>query len=247
MTSDSRRKALQARTTRRTALPNPAAPILSALLAAIVLQAAPAFAQDAPKTDDEKAFYAIGLGQGRQLQGLAPVSDRELDMFVLAIRDALAGNEPAIDPQKVQPLVRKMVTERQERATAAEREAGVAFAAAQAKTKGARTTESGLVYIETKAGSGASPAPTDRVRVHYHGTLRDGTVFDSSVDRGQPAEFMLNRVIPCWTEGVAMMKPGGKSTLICPAKIAYGDRGAPPSIRPGATLRFDVELIEVLE
>jgi len=247
MTADLRPTALQTRFPRCAALPSLATPILIALVVAITLQAGTVSAQDAPKTDDEKAFYAIGLGQGRQLQGLAPVSDRELDMFVLAIRDALAGNEPAVDPQKTQPLVRKMVTERQQRAMVAEEEAGAAFAAEQAKQKGAKQTESGLVYIETKAGSGTSPTPTDRVRVHYHGTLRDGTVFDSSVDRGQPAEFMLNRVIPCWTEGVAMMKPGGKSTLICPAKIAYGDRGAPPSIRPGATLRFDVELIEVLE
>ncbi len=221
--------------------------LLLSVVAAVTLQTGLSQAQDAPKTDDEKAFYAIGLGQGRQLQGLAPISDRELDMFILAIRDALGGREPAIDPQEAQPLLRKMVTERQERAAKLELEAGEAFAAEQGKQAGAETLPSGLVYIETTAGKGTSPAPTDRVRVHYHGTLRDGTVFDSSVDRGEPAEFMLNRVIPCWTEGVAMMKPGGKSTLICPASIAYGDRGAPPKILPGATLRFDVELIEVLE
>ncbi len=250
MTSDSRRPALHARAARYGLLSlrtRRAARLALILAAAMLLQAGLAQAQDGPKTDEEKAFYAIGLGQGRQLQALAPVSDRELDMFVLAIRDALAGREAAIDPQQAQPLVRKMVTERQQRAAEAEQEAGAAFAAEQARKPGAKTTPSGLVYIETKAGNGASPSPTDRVRVHYHGTLRDGTVFDSSVDRGQPAEFMLNRVIPCWTEGVAMMKPGGKSTLICPAKIAYGDRGAPPSILPGATLRFEVELIEVLK
>jgi FKBP-type peptidyl-prolyl cis-trans isomerase len=214
---------------------------------ALMLMNGLAHAQEAPATDEEKAFYAIGLGQGRQLQGLAPVSDRELDMFIRAIRDSLEGNEPAIDLQEAQPLIRKMVTERQARAAQQEIEAGEAFASEQAKKPGARTLPSGLVYIETAAGDGESPSPTDRVRVHYHGTLRDGTVFDSSVEREQPAEFMLNRVIPCWTEGVAMMKPGGKSTLICPAKIAYGDRGAPPSILPGATLRFEVELIEVLD
>ncbi|MHC4507030.1 MAG: FKBP-type peptidyl-prolyl cis-trans isomerase, partial [Planctomycetota bacterium] len=89
-----------------------------------------------------------------------------------------------------------------------------------------------------------APSAADRVKVHYHGTLRDGTVFDSSVDRGTPAEFALNRVIPCWTEALQLMKPGGKAVLVCPADIAYGDRGA-GKIKPGAALRFDVELIEV--
>ena len=111
---------------------------------------------------------------------------------------------------------------------------------------GAKTTESGLVYSEITAGDGASPGATDKVRVHYHGTLRDGSVFDSSVDRGQPAEFPLNRVIKCWTEGVAMMKVGGKSRLICPAAIAYGEQGR-PGIPGGAALTFEVELLEIVQ
>jgi FKBP-type peptidyl-prolyl cis-trans isomerase FkpA len=96
-----------------------------------------------------------------------------------------------------------------------------------------------------KEGSGASPALTDTVKVHYHGTLRDGTVFDSSVDRGEPAEFPLDRVIPCWTEAVQTMKVGEKAHITCPSEIAYGDRGAPPKIKGGAALAFDVELIEI--
>ena len=95
-------------------------------------------------------------------------------------------------------------------------------------------------------GNGASPKASDTVKVHYHGTLRDGAVFDSSVDRGTPAEFPLGRVIPCWIEGVQKMKVGGKSKLVCPANLAYGDRGAPPKIQPGAALAFDVELLEIL-
>jgi FKBP-type peptidyl-prolyl cis-trans isomerase FkpA/FKBP-type peptidyl-prolyl cis-trans isomerase FklB len=122
-----------------------------------------------------------------------------------------------------------------------------AFLEKAAKEKGARKTPSGLVVIELKPGTGETPAATDRVKVHYHGTLSDGTVFDSSVDRGQPATFPLNRVIPCWTEGVQTIKVGGKSRLVCPAAIAYGDRGAPPKIKPGATLVFDVELIEIVK
>jgi FKBP-type peptidyl-prolyl cis-trans isomerase len=105
---------------------------------------------------------------------------------------------------------------------------------------------SGLVITHVVEGTGASPTGASVVKVHYHGTFQDGTVFDSSVDRGQPATFPLNRVIPCWTEGVAMMKVGGKATLVCPPEIAYGPNGAPPRIPPNATLNFEVELIEIV-
>jgi FKBP-type peptidyl-prolyl cis-trans isomerase FkpA len=110
---------------------------------------------------------------------------------------------------------------------------------------GAKKTASGLVYRELTPGTGASPKPTDVVKVNYRGTLEDGTEFDSSYKRNEPAEFPLNRVIPCWTEGVQMMKVGGKSKLVCPADIAYGARGAPPLIAPGATLVFEVELLSI--
>ncbi len=107
-------------------------------------------------------------------------------------------------------------------------------------------TDSGLIITEIVAGKGENPKPTDTVKVDYHGTLRDGTVFDSSKERGTPATFPLNRVIPCWTEGVQKMKPGGRSKLVCPSNIAYGDRGAPPKIKPGAPLVFEVELLEIV-
>jgi len=116
-----------------------------------------------------------------------------------------------------------------------------------AKEPGARKTESGIVIIEQKAGAGESPKATDKVKVHYHGTLSDGTVFDSSVQRGQPATFPLNGVIKCWTEGVQLMKVGEKSRLVCPADLAYGERGAPGRIKPGATLVFDVELLDIVK
>jgi len=104
-----------------------------------------------------------------------------------------------------------------------------------------------MVYTPIKAGQGASPQATDTVKVHYHGTLTDSTVFDSSVQRGEPATFPLDRVIPCWTEGVQRMKIGGKSRLVCPADVAYGDRGRPPQIPPGATLVFEVELLDIVK
>ena len=120
---------------------------------------------------------------------------------------------------------------------------GAAPTAAHGKTT---TTASGLQITELRAGTGESPTANDSVMVHYHGTFEDGSVFDSSVDRGEPAQFPLRRVIPCWTEGLQLMKVGGKSRLVCPPGIAYGERGAPPTIPPNSTLTFEVELLKVL-
>jgi FKBP-type peptidyl-prolyl cis-trans isomerase FkpA len=119
-------------------------------------------------------------------------------------------------------------------------------AAKSAKEPGAVTTESGLVYRALTEGKGASPSATDTVRVHYRGTLPDGKEFDSSYSRGQPAEFPLNRVIKCWTEGVQKLKVGGKAKLTCPPGIAYGERGAGGVIPPNATLLFEVELLGIV-
>ena len=117
-----------------------------------------------------------------------------------------------------------------------EKEAAKPFLEKMAQEKGAKKLDSGVIYIEQKAGTGDAPKATDKVKVHYTGKLTDGTVFDSSVERGQPATFPLNQVIKCWTDGVQQMKVGGKAKLICPADVAYGDRGAPPKIKPGSTL-----------
>ena len=204
-----------------------------------------ASAETAPKNDDEKAFYSIGANFAEQFQSFKPVSDREAEVLIQGLRDGLGGKTLVVEQQEGADLVRSMVEKRQAAGAEIERKASAAFAAEEATKSGAKTTESGLVYTVIKEGSGESPLATDKVRVHYHGTLRDGTVFDSSVTRGEPAEFPLNRVIPCWTEGVAMMKQGGKSRLVCPASIAYGDR-ATGRIPGGATLIFEVELIEIV-
>ena len=119
------------------------------------------------------------------------------------------------------------------------------LAAVAAKEPGALVTPSGLVFLSLKQGSGASPQASDKVRVHYRGTFADGKEFDSSYSRGQPAEFPLDRVIKCWTEGVQRMQIGGKAKLTCPPAIAYGDRGAGSVIPPGATLQFEVELLGI--
>jgi FKBP-type peptidyl-prolyl cis-trans isomerase FkpA len=126
-----------------------------------------------------------------------------------------------------------------------EAQADASAAKAPAKAEKTVKTESGLEITTLKEGTGASPKATDRVVVHYHGTFEDGKVFDSSVDRGKPATFPLNRVIRCWTEGLQLMKVGGKARLLCPPEIAYGARGAPPRIPPNATLLFEVELLDI--
>ena len=133
-----------------------------------------------------------------------------------------------------------------EKTAPSEPQASAAPAAkAPADTPTERVLPSGLIFTETVVGTGPAPGPTSRVQVHYHGTFPDGRVFDSSVDRGQPSTFPVNRVIKCWTEGLQLMRVGGKATLVCPAAIAYGERGRPPKIPASSTLHFDVELLSV--
>lgn len=241
---------LRPRVSRRTGLQSLASSLvaLAVLLGLGLAGVRTATAQTgAPRTDDEKAFYAIGTAFAGNLQQLKPISPRELELVLQGVRDVVGEKVLAVEQQEGGALIRTMMQTRQEKAAQAEAAAAESFLAAEAARSGAKKTESGLIITHLKPGTGLSPAATDKVRVHYHGTLRDGTVFDSSVDRGQPAEFPLNKVIPCWTEGVALMKVGGKARLICPAAIAYGNRGMMPRIQPGAALSFEVELIEIVE
>ena len=204
-----------------------------------------AMAPKAPITEDEKTIYALGLMMARNLDAFE-LTPAEVGMLQQAISDAAAKKEPAVDLEEYGPKVQTLAQARGAKRAEAEKAKGEAYAADAAKKPGAVKTDSGLVYLETTAGTGAAPAATDKVKVHYRGTLIDGTEFDSSIARGAPAEFGLNQVIPCWTEGLQKMKTGGKATLVCPSSIAYGDRGR-PSIPPGATLSFDVELIEIVK
>lgn len=195
-------------------------------------------------SDDEKTIYALGLALSREL---APfnLSESELETVARGLADGALGRKPEVELETQMPKIQEFAMARVAAGAADEAKASEEFLAAAAAEAGAEKLESGLVYREVSAGTGASPTANDMVKVHYHGTLRDGTVFDSSVDRGTPAEFPLGGVIPCWTEGVQKMKVGGKARLVCPAAIAYGDRGAPPRIKPGAALAFDVELISI--
>ena len=210
--------------------------------------APPARAQSAPelKTDEQKTLYAIGLAVAGSLAAFA-LSPAELELVKAGLTDGVLKRQRQVDLQAYGTKIQELQRTRASMVAAAEQKAGQAILDKAAAEKGATKTASGLVMVPIKPGTGASPKATDRVKVHYHGTLADGTVFDSSVQRGEPATFPLNGVIPCWTEGLQLMKVGGKSRLVCPAALAYGDRGAPPRIKPGATLTFEVELLEIVK
>jgi FKBP-type peptidyl-prolyl cis-trans isomerase FkpA len=173
------------------------------------------------------------------------LSAEELDTVMRGLRDASAGGEPAIAVDEYMPKIQAFARERQTRRAEAEKAKGATFLETAATEPGASKTESGMVYRELVAGAGPSPSPSDTVRVHYRGTLVDGTEFDSSYERGEPAQFALDRVVKCWTEGLQKMKAGGKAKLVCPSTLAYGDRGR-PQIPPGATLVFEIELLEIV-
>jgi FKBP-type peptidyl-prolyl cis-trans isomerase FkpA/FKBP-type peptidyl-prolyl cis-trans isomerase FklB len=216
--------------------------IAACVLAVVVAAVAPAHAD--PKTEDEKILYALGLAVGQNL-GTFNLTEAELKLVEQGLRDAVTKKPAKVELQTYGPKLQEFQRARATALAATEKKAGEAYVAKAAGEKDTKKLASGILVTTLKPGTGASPAATDKVKVHYHGTLIDGTVFDSSVQRNEPATFPLNQVIKCWTEGVQQMKVGGKSRLVCPADAAYGDRGAPPRIKPGATLVFEVELLAI--
>ena len=216
-------------------------------LGALVLSAGLAVAEDAKlATDDEKTLYVLGLSIARNIATLE-LSEKEIAIVEQGFHDGALGKEAKADVGTFGPKVQTFAKDRLAKVGEGEKKASAEFLAKAEKEKGAKKTASGLIYSEIKAGKGESPTKESKVKVHYHGTLRDGTVFDSSVERKEPATFALNQVVPCWTEGVQLMKVGGKSKLVCPSDLAYKDRGAPPKIKPGAPLVFEVELLEIVK
>lgn len=206
----------------------------------------PAAAPPAAMTEDQKVVYALGLALGQRLGDFA-LTQEELALVEKGLADSVFGRPPAIDLQVYGPKIMELAQSRQKIVAERARKEGAAYLETAAKQPRAKKAESGLVYIEERAGTGPSPTAADKIKIHYHGTLIDGTVFDSSVERGAPVEFELGSLVKCWVEGIPMMKVGGKAKLICPSDLAYGERGAPPLIKPGATLVFDVELLEILK
>lgn len=200
----------------------------------------------------DKVSYALGLGIGRQLSQMG-ADNLDIDDFAKAIKDILAGKKPEIDDAEAQTLVKDFFEkqEAKQRAAAAEKfketkEKGEAYLAENAKKESVVTLPSGLQYQVIKEGNGRRPKATDKVKCHYEGMLVDGTLFDSSIQRGEPATFPLNGVIKGWTEGLQLMQEGAKYRFFIPYHLGYGENGAGASIPPFAALVFDVELIEVV-
>ncbi len=202
------------------------------------------------KNDEQKLSYSLGLVLGEKLK--MDLETMDLEAFQEGIKAIYSGTTPLMDNQQVNETmqafqVRKMEEQRQAAAKIAQGnlEAGQAFLAENGKKEGVKTTESGLQYEELTVGTGKQPTAEDTVKVHYRGTLIDGTEFDSSYARNEPVSFPLNGVIPGWTEGLQLMKEGGKARLAIPADLAYGPGGMGNAIGPNSTLLFDVELLEV--
>lgn len=200
----------------------------------------------------DKLSYALGLGIGRQLAQMGATS-LSIDDFATAIKDVLAGAELKVSDQEAQTLVQEFFRKQEEKANAEIAEKGKKakaegeqYLADNAMKEGVVTLPSGLQYKVLSEGNGKKPKATDKVKCHYEGFLVDGTVFDSSIRRGEPAVFPLNQVIAGWTEGLQLMQEGAKYRFFIPYHLGYGEHGAGASIPPYAALVFDVELIEVL-
>ncbi len=223
---------------------------LAAVALSGVIAAPNAFAVDKLTTEKEKISYMVGMDVGSRLRSIQ--SDIDLAIVMQALNTVYKGEPSLLPPEeasKVAEAFQKRKTAEMESKMkemgAKNKTDGAAFLAANKVKPGVKTTASGLQYQVIKEGTGPKPKATDKVKVHYTGTLTGGQKFDSSVDRGQPAEFVLNQVIPGWTEGVQLMSVGSKYKFVIPSALAYGERAGP--IPPNSTLVFDVELLEIMK
>jgi len=192
-----------------------------------------------------KISYALGLGIGQQLKSMG-IEDFSVEDFSQSVKDVICGNELSMTHTEAQKMLNEYFHDKEKEQSKKTIAEGKAYLEENAKRSGVTQTGSGLQYEVLAEGTGKSPKATDKVRCHYEGRLLDGTVFDSSYGRGEPADFGLNQVIPGWTEGVQLMKEGAKYRFHIPYLLAYGERGAGSQIPPYSTLVFDVELLKVL-
>jgi FKBP-type peptidyl-prolyl cis-trans isomerase FkpA len=213
-----------------------------AVLTALSLSSSSAFAESKAggMTDEQKTFYALGLALGRNIT-VFNLKPAELKFVEKGLEDQAKGVAPKVDLKEFAPKIDELARKRQAERSSTEKGKAQGYLDNAAKEKGAQKTATGLVYVSLTEGNGAQPKATDTVKVTYKGTFTDGKTFDESK---QPITFPLNGVIKCWTEGVGMMKVGGKAKLVCPSDIAYGDQGQGP-IPGGATLVFEVELLGI--
>ncbi len=216
------------------------------LISLVVFTTQSAFSKEI-KTDEQIGSYIMGQQIGNEIksQGI----DIDLDIFTMSIKDVLAGNPSKVDQKKAQEAIGRLREKMQKKMTKESgdnKEKGKKFLDDNKKKPNVKTTASGLQYEVISEGKGAKPKETDTVKVHYKGTLTNGTEFDSSYKRNQPAEFPLNQVIKGWTEGLQLMTVGSKYKLYIPSDLGYGDRGM-PNIPAGSTLVFEVELLEIVK
>lgn len=198
------------------------------------------------KNDDQKTLYALGRLIGQRTIPAIKFTEEEARALGAGLADQAAGKPEVVSLEEYAPKVQELIKNRLDKENEVTKKAGSDYIEKFLKEEGAQKTESGLAYkILTPGDESAKPGPTDEVEVHYHGTLIDGTVFDSSVERGKTIKFPLNRVIPGWTEGLQLIGKGGKIKLVIPAELGYGDKGAPPKIPGGSTLIFEVELFNI--
>lgn len=220
---------------------------------AVLLSYAPADEKEKKPEIDVKSVkgkvsYGIGLSIGNNMKS----NGMDLDPVALGqgIADAFSGDKPLVSQEAFQLAMQEFqreIAKKQKEMSEKAKEAGEKYLEENKKKDGVKVTDSGLQYEVIKSGEGPSPKATDKVTTHYHGTLIDGTVFDSSVERDEPATFAVNRVIPGWTEALQLMKVGDKWKLTIPSELAYGKRGSPPRIAPDSVLIFEVELLGVEE
>ena len=212
---------------------------LFSLLAGTALHAA----EPSAMTEEQKTLYAVGVSVSRSLT-VFDLTPAELEYVKQGLADAQSGKKTGVELSAYTGKIQELAKARRKIAGDKQIGAGKEYLTKAAKEKGAVKTDSGMVYTSLVEGKGGSPKADDIVKVNYRGTLVNGTEFDSSYKRGRALEFKLSNVIKCWTEGVQKMKPGGKAKLVCPPQLAYGDNGAGETILPGATLTFEVELLE---
>jgi len=229
-----------AQTTKKTTKPAPTKP------AATTPKATTASATPTLKTNVDSVAYAIGISVAGSLKSLG-LSDINTEHLIRAINETLKGGTTAMTAEQANQVIGEYFQKQTSVKGQANKQAGEKFLAENKKRPEVKTTESGLQYEVIKMGEGPKPTATDRVKVNYHGTLADGTVFDSSVERGEPVEFPVNGVIQGWQEALQLMPVGSKWKVYLPSELAYGERAAGPTIGPNSALVFEVELLEILK
>lgn len=220
--------------------------VISCLVTLLSLGTTASFAAaQEPTTDEQKTLYALGLAVNQSLSNFS-LSEPEFEIVKSGITDGFFKRPAKVDLQAFHAKISQLQEARAAVVAEVEKKAGAAFLAKVAAEPGAKKTESGAILKTIKEGNGATPKITDMVKVHYQGALIDGTLFDNSTKQSEPASLRVNEMSKCWVEAIQQIKVGGRSKLVCPSNLAFRDKGLPPLIKPGATLVFDIELLEII-